>query len=257
MPSGPPKPAETIVSILIPPASREEVVGDLYERYTSPGRYCVDALSTIPFVIASRIRRTSDPQSVLMLVFSLFLSFLGAAWFKDRGLLSAHSSLLRLAIPCGVAMLGLIFEDAYAKPGPRTPLSLSRGPMLGIGMALGLELLFRVRHSHLAIPGWTIAYGCALGLVLTTSVRMMLPPAIHRFQGSNVPADWLKPSSANIGSAQASIRIVKALAAVVAFLIIVTWIANEGALPGVWLLPWLLILALAIFMGYQTWKKHR
>ena len=50
----------------MPPACREEVLGDFCERYRSPAQYAFDAVFTVPLVISSRIRRTSDPQIVLI-----------------------------------------------------------------------------------------------------------------------------------------------------------------------------------------------
>jgi hypothetical protein len=44
MEAGPPKVIEAVVRTLVPPASREHVLGDLRERYVSPGRYVIDAL---------------------------------------------------------------------------------------------------------------------------------------------------------------------------------------------------------------------
>src|SRR5689334_16160478 len=113
----PSKTAEAAVAVFVPPACRAEVVGDLYERYRSPGQYGMDAVRTIPLVILSRIRRTADSQVVVMQALALYASFLGAAWLKDRAFLSGDWGLFRLAIPAGMAMLGLILEDAYAKPG--------------------------------------------------------------------------------------------------------------------------------------------
>ena len=83
MRSGPSKAAEAIVALLLPPACREEVLGDLHERYRSRLQYFTDALSTVPLVILSRIRRTADPQVLLIQAFALYASFLTAAWFKD------------------------------------------------------------------------------------------------------------------------------------------------------------------------------
>ena len=70
-----------------------------------------DALSTVPLVILSRIRRTADPQVLLIQAFALYASFLMAAWFKNVSLLQARWGLLRLAIPSGMALLGLILEQ--------------------------------------------------------------------------------------------------------------------------------------------------
>lgn len=256
MPSAPPKAVEAIVAILLPPASREEVVGDLYERYQSPFHYCADALTTIPYVIFSRIRRTADPQFVLIQAFGLFLSFLGAAWFKDRAFLNLHGSLLRLAIPSGVALIGLILEEAYAHPGRRSALGPARGPLLGIGLALILEGGLRFLHPDLAIPGWTVAYGCALALILTSSVRMLLPPPAWQLRGSSVPADWLKPSPPLPGNARTSLRLIQGLTIVVAVVVATTWIANQTAIPQLWIFAPLLLVVFALLIANRLWKRR-
>jgi hypothetical protein len=53
----------------------------------------------------------------------LYVSFLGAAWFKEGAFLREQWGLLRLAIPAGMAMLGLILEGAYSTPGRRSSIS--------------------------------------------------------------------------------------------------------------------------------------
>ena len=126
---------------------------------TVPGlQYATDALSTVPLVILSRIRRTADPQVLLIQAFALYASFLTAAWFKDASLLQAQWGLLRLAIPPGMALLGLILEDAYTTPGRRSPLKLLRGPLLGFGLAVGSQAVFRAGKSDLALPSWIMVY---------------------------------------------------------------------------------------------------
>jgi hypothetical protein len=65
MEARPPALIETIVGSLIPPACREYVLGDLCERYTSPAGYMIEAIRTIPLVIAGRVRRTCDALLVL------------------------------------------------------------------------------------------------------------------------------------------------------------------------------------------------
>ena len=69
----PPVLIDAIVRTLIPPACREHVVGDLWERYRSPLRFLLDAARTVPFVIASQIRRTSTVGSVLIQAFLMFV----------------------------------------------------------------------------------------------------------------------------------------------------------------------------------------
>jgi hypothetical protein len=62
MSPGPSKIVEAIVAALVPPACREEVLGDLHERFKSPLQYFFEAVCTVQLVILSRMRRTADPQ---------------------------------------------------------------------------------------------------------------------------------------------------------------------------------------------------
>jgi hypothetical protein len=192
MRNGPTKAAEAIVAILVPPACREEVVGDLHERYRSPGQYAFDALIAVPLVILSRIRRTSDPQVVLMQAFALYLSFLCASWFKDAALLRSQWGLLRLAIPAGITLIAVMLEDAYARPGRRSAMGMARGPMLGVVCALVSQGMLWSGSADLALPPWILLYGCAMSLLLSCAVRMLFPPMTQQLRGANAPADWLK-----------------------------------------------------------------
>lgn len=254
--SGPPKAAEAIVAVLLPPACREEVVGDLHERYRSLLHYCIDAITTIPFVIGSRIRRTSDPQIVLIQAFSLYFAFVAAAWFKERAFLSLHGCLVRLAIPAGVALIGLVLEDAYAAPGPRTSRGLARGPLVGVGMAMIADGAFRWLHPRLAVPGWILLYGCALSLVLTSAVRMLLPPVAQQLRGINVPTDWVKASSANLANPKTGLRVVQGLTVLVATMILATLVAKQTSVPELWIFAPLLLVAFAVVIGMRFRKKR-
>jgi hypothetical protein len=223
MRSGPSRMAEAIVAVFVPAACREEVVGDLHERYRSSGQYGLDALRTVPLVILSRIRRTADAQVLVMQAFAWYVSFLGAAWFQDGSLLSAQWGLMRLAIPAGLAMLGLILEDAYAKPGRRSPLGLARGPVLGIGFALVSQGMFRMSNPDLALPGWITVYGCGIGFLLSSAVRMLFPPVANQLQGVHGPAHWLKQPGGQLGSSDAGMRVVKCFAVI----LLVLWIVYQ------------------------------
>lgn len=251
MASGPSKAAEAIVAVLVPPACREEVLGDLHERYRSPRQYGLEALGTVPMVILSRIRRTADPQVILMQAFALYVSFLGAAWFKDPALLRVRWGLTRLAIPVGVALLGLILEDAYAKPGRRSPLSLVRGPVLGLALALLSQGMLWAGNPDLAVPSWIMLYGCAASLLLSSTVRMLFPPGLDQLQGANAPALWLKQAGGAGVSTQGIIPVVKGVAAVLAAAIVGSWIADQYALPKLRVISGLLLMLIA----YRLWKR--
>ena len=71
---------ERAVGIFIPPACREEVLGDLRERNDGVQLFLYDALRTVPFVILSRVQRTTDSVVLLMQAFCCYVSYLAAAW---------------------------------------------------------------------------------------------------------------------------------------------------------------------------------
>ena len=174
---------EAITALFLPPACREEVLGDLRERNTAPRPYALDAIRAVPLVIVSRIRRTTDPQLLLMHAFVLYLSFYVTCWFKDRGLLYEPWALARLAIPGAVTLLALVLEDAYARPGHRSPLRLVRGPLLGVGWMLLSQAVLSTSHSPLTLPWWILLYGGAFGLLLTSALRMLFSPQWPSTQG--------------------------------------------------------------------------
>ena len=124
--------------------------------------------------------------------------------------------------------------------------------MLGLGLALASQGMFRISNpEHLALPTWITFYGCALSLLLSSAVRMLFPPATDQLQGANVPADWLKQSSGSLGNTGTSTRAVKGVAAIVAVVIVGTWMADHAALPKARIVTLLLVLLIA----YQVWKR--
>ena len=62
----PPPWLEKIVLALIPPCAREAVAGDLWETYTSPRQYAVEALRTVPLVVLSQMRRNLNLPTLLL-----------------------------------------------------------------------------------------------------------------------------------------------------------------------------------------------
>src|SRR5579875_1940864 len=111
MASDPPKIVERLLSLLLPPACREEVMGDMYESCDSLGEYIRQAIRVVPMVIFSRMRRTADAQVLLMQSAALYLSFLAAAWSQGKTFLVQNSGLMKLAIPCAWAVFGLVLAD--------------------------------------------------------------------------------------------------------------------------------------------------
>lgn len=182
----PPKAAEFVLAILIPPACREEVLGDLHERYTSLAQYLADALRTAPLVIASRIIRTLDAQLSFMQACVLYLSFLAAARFLDSPFLYTEDGLVRLAIPAVAALVALTLWDAYAKPGspPRPVLSAA----LALACAFVFQAVLTATHLDSALPRWIMLFGAAMSLVLVSTLRIMFSAGPDRRLSAGAPA---------------------------------------------------------------------
>ena len=79
----PPAVMERVARLLIPPAAREEVVGDLWERYRSPLRYASEALSVMPFLVASQIRRNTNVPALAIAAFVFFVFCFGGNTATD------------------------------------------------------------------------------------------------------------------------------------------------------------------------------
>jgi hypothetical protein len=233
MSSGPPKIAETMVALLIPPACREEIVGDLHQRFESPLQYAADAFHTVPLVVLSRMRRTADPQILLIQAFALYMSFLGAAWLADPSLLQRRWGLFRLAIPAAITLLGLLLDDIYANPATRSALHFARGPLLGILLAFASQEMLWLGKPDLTVPRSIVFYGCAMSLLLSSALRMLFPPVTSRLLGAHIPAFWLKRAGSR-AAPQGILRALKYLspAMALAALWLVLFVAYELSKPS-------------------------
>lgn len=176
-----PRLLENLLRLLLPPASREHVLGDLNERYQSPKSYLIDALSILGPVIISRIRRTTDFQLFLIEAFTVYLSFATSAWYLgQKNFLYEHAGLARLAAPTIVAALALLISNAYSDPERR---SFSK-PILQSGASiclafLGQAIVFDTQPS-LAVPFPVMLYGSLSSLLLIAALRMLPRPYLRR-----------------------------------------------------------------------------
>ena len=187
MESGPPKIVEVLVSWLLPPACREEVLGDMRERNQSSAQYLVEATHTIPCVIYSRIRRTTDAVVTLMGAVSMYMAFVASARWLTPQLLLSEYGLARLTIPPAISVVAIILADAYSNPEKRSSLKPLLGPALGLALSYAVEPI----HS-LSIPAPVLAWGGVLSLMLVSTLRLIFPPVAERLQVVNMPAFWRK-----------------------------------------------------------------
>jgi hypothetical protein len=161
------------------------VLGDLHERCESTPRYVADAIFTVPRVIESRIRRTTDGQVFVMEACVLYISFLAAAWKLDPRLFVQESWwLLRLWVPVAAALATLVLWDAYADPKRRPPLR----PILEATFAMGIGALAQAIAAsmlpEMALPRMVVIGGGGLSVLLLATLRMLFPPDTHHLRGA-------------------------------------------------------------------------
>jgi hypothetical protein len=156
--------AEAIAAFFTPPACREEVLGDLHERYRAPWPYAMEALRTIPLVIFSQIRRITDPQSLMIQAGTIYLAFAAAAWLNDPSLFVTKSGLFRLAFLAAIVLVNALLDDAFADRKPRNRLVTPARLALLIASHLGSTpgTLLRIW-----LDGWFIS------LILLAAVQML------------------------------------------------------------------------------------
>lgn len=200
MESGPPKIAEVLVYWLLPPACREEVLGDMRERNHSLAPYLVEAARTVPSVVYSRIRRTTDEVLALFMAVSIYAAFVVSAWWLYPEILFREGGFVRVAIPPAIFLVAVILVDAYSDPKKRWPLKPLFAPILGLALSYSVELSHRW-----ALPASVLAWGGALSVLLVSMLRLTFPPVTERPQAARIPAFWqkleLSPPSPSLKSA--------------------------------------------------------
>lgn len=210
MSPAPPKAVERILRLLIPSACREEVLGDLQESCASSRQYVGEAVRVLPMVIFSRIRRTVDPQVLLMQAIPLYLSFLAAAWYEGKTFLFQGSGLLRLAIPAAWVLFGLMIDNAYAVPGKRSLFKrMMRGLVLGLGFSYLSQLALSFGDRALVLPPWVLFAGSVAGLLFSTAVSFLFPPVTDLRAGAGGPASWLKYTAGPFRIAPGAMLVIK------------------------------------------------
>jgi len=173
---GPSQRLEAIVALLIPPARREEVLGDLHERYASPARYVFDAARTVPMVVASQIRRTTCVDVVLLEAFAVCCGlFVGTLQTGGAAALYQQPSAARILIPALVALVALRFVDAYGSERKQSALRAVLGAAIAFAVAFWAEAMLWIAGSHEALWGWPLVRGWLLGIVLVSLIRMSFP----------------------------------------------------------------------------------
>ena len=126
----PPELAEDLVGWFLPPACREEVLGDLWESCKNPVQYTISALAVVPRVVVSQIRRNTDVWIFLLTTCGVCYSV--AAGVFNLSLEGDPNGILRLAIPVVPAVLILLIRNGFASLEDRRRRSSSAAKPLRI-----------------------------------------------------------------------------------------------------------------------------
>lgn len=167
----PPEMISRLVYALVPPANREHVLGDLSERNASTGQYLVEALRALPFLILSRLRRTTHPLGLLLVG-----AFLYWAVFWGNRQQSWLAALIPTVLTLAVLALRDVYRGAYEK--------WVRASAIDVGLAaacvlLSQAILFLVA-SQLMLTRVTLAVGFPLGFAILFAMRLQSPTGFYR-----------------------------------------------------------------------------
>ena len=120
MPYLPSRRLEAIAAALLPPSSREHVLGDLAECAHTRAQYLAAFAAVLPKVVFSELRRKLRADSGLTLMAALTAAALGIAAVVTRGrALAVPGEWLRWAAPGVVWMIGCALAAAYGRAGTR------------------------------------------------------------------------------------------------------------------------------------------
>jgi hypothetical protein len=155
----PPAVIDWIVRALIPPAVRESVVGDLWERYRSPRQYLSEAIRILPYIVSGQIRRSANLPLLATQAFLLFGCLGGfAAADGARTTRIDVPSWEGAALAAMVALIGLVLRDAYRKTDQ---WSAKRG-ILDIVAVVSCVLFSQALMAVAASPDWLLPPARAL-----------------------------------------------------------------------------------------------
>jgi hypothetical protein len=175
MTAHPPELAEDLVGWFLPPACREEVLGDLCESYENVLQYALGAATVIPRVVLSQIRRNTAAWIFLLTTCGICYSV--AAGVVNLSLEGNPSALLRLAIPVVPAVLILLVRNGFASLEDRRRRAITLDVTVAMGVAALTQLiLLAAFRSDLTLPRWCPSEGTVLAWLFIILLRAIFPP---------------------------------------------------------------------------------
>jgi hypothetical protein len=170
----PPRIAERIAGILLPPPRREAVLGDLHERYRSLPGYVLDCATAVPAAISCEIRRVTPPPFLVLEALLISIAYLCAGLCLQR--VDGPPDLGRLLRSALVIFAALRFRDAYFhRPDGRWAQLVGR-VYLALYFASGLQWFWQAAHpeSRLFAPMITSEAALFSGAILVGLLRIWI-----------------------------------------------------------------------------------
>lgn len=175
MTTHPPELAENLVGWFLPPACREEVLGDLCEGYENTLQYAISAAAVAPRVILSQVRRNTAAWIFLLTTCGICYSV--ASGMVDLSLEGDPTALLRLAIPTVPAVLILLVRNGFAALEDRRRRAITLDVVIAMGIAALTQLiLLTTSRPDLMLPRWCPSGGTVFAWLLIIVLRAIFPP---------------------------------------------------------------------------------
>lgn len=170
----PPRFLEFLAGLLVPQACRDQVLGDMHERYRSPLGYIVDGMSAVPASILNQIRRATPPSFLLLEAFVVYASFVAAALCLDR--MDGPPDFAQVLRSTAVIMVGLLLRDAYSSRPSPSRLKLIGGVYLAVYFSCSAQWIWQsfFPHSNLTPRIMTSLLGLFISSILISVLRLWI-----------------------------------------------------------------------------------
>ena len=172
MEAGPHPLAERVVARLLPPPCREHVLGDLYERNATTGRYVWDALRSVPFAVWGQVRRTTSPGLACLQGGAVYGGFLSAYGRVASSVLQTTDGVLGTLTPALTAVVVLALRDAWTGRPQRISIRALVDAPLCVAIACAAHVAVQTFGTH-ALGGSTVTMVAGVvSLLLLSLVRV-------------------------------------------------------------------------------------
>lgn len=203
METGPHPLAERVVARLLPPRCREHVLGDLYERNATTGRYVWDALRSVPFAVWGQVRRTTSPGLACLQGGAVYGGFLSAYGRVAPGVLQTMDGVLGTLTPALTAMVVLALRDAWTGRSGRIGIRALVDAPLSVAAASAAHVAVQaLRTQPLVDSTGTMVAGVVslllLSIVRAASTQTNIPPLAVQSGGSDMQVPRSDGSSSRL-----------------------------------------------------------